>query len=395
MIGFDEAVHLVAYAARPLGRERVALAQAHGRVLALAVEAEIDSPTCDTSAMDGYAVRDADLADLPAQLPVVGESFAGEGRIVPLAPGTCARIFTGAPLPVGADRVVIQEEVRREGDTASFEQAPGSARHIRHRGSDFRRGDRLLEPGRRLDPRALVAAAGADLAEIEVWRRARVVVLSTGDELAEPGQARARAGAIPESVSFGIAALAEEWGGEVVARQRLRDDLPAMERAAGDALETADLVVVTGGASVGERDFAKAMFQPSGLELIFSKVAIKPGKPVWLGRAAGRLVIGLPGNPNSALVTGRLLLAPLLAGLTGRDPKCALSWRRLPLSDKVDACGGRETFVRALQVGDGVRPLLNQDSSAQSTLAAADCLIRRFAGAPPAEPGERVDVLTL
>jgi molybdopterin molybdotransferase len=387
VIGFDEAAALVAEAAKPLGTERVGLANAKGRVLAAPVVAEVDAPPADVSAMDGYAVRDRDL---PGRLAVAGESFPGRGFAGAIGPGRCVRIFTGAPVPAGADRVVIQEEVRREGETAWFE-SPGAARHIRTRGSDFSRGDLLVEAGRLLDGRALVAAAGADLAEVEVWRRPRLIVLGTGDELVEPGTARATPGAIPESVSLGVAAFAEDWGAEVVARKRLGDELPALVREAAEALERADVVVVTGGASVGERDHAKAMFEPAGLELIFSKVAIKPGKPVWLGRVGATLVLGLPGNPNSALVTARLLLAPLLAGLTGRPP--LLRWRPAKLAEAITATGNRETFYRAAAAGDAVRLLSNQDSGAQSTLAAADRLVRRRAGAPAAGVGEPVDVI--
>jgi molybdopterin molybdotransferase len=387
VISFDEAAALVAEAARPLGTERVWLGEAKRRVLAAPVAALVDSPPCDVSAMDGYAVRDADL---PGPLRVAGESFPGRGYGAPVGAGQCVRIFTGAPVPECADRIVIQEEVRREGETAFFE-SPAPARHIRERGSDFACGDLLLEAGRLLDARALVAAAGADLAEVEVWRRPRLVIIGTGDELAEPGTARATPGAIPESLSIGVAAFAEDWGAEVVARKRLADDLPTLEREAALALEIADVVVVTGGASVGERDYAKAMFEPAGLALIFSKVAIKPGKPVWFGRAGGVLVVGLPGNPNSALATARLLLAPLLAGLTGRAPE--LRWRQARLAEAIGPTGNRETFSRGAAAGEAVRLLSNQDSSAQSTLAAADLLVRRAAGAPAAAVGERVDVI--
>ena len=387
MIPFDEAVRLVADLARPLGREAVAIGEAAGRVLAAPVAAAIDSPPADVSAMDGYAVRDADL---PGSLRVIGESFAGRGFALPIGPGTCVRIFTGAPVPEGADRVVIQEVVERDGENATIPE-PGTARHIRPKGSDFRAGDVLLEAGRRLDPRALVAAAGADQAEVEVWRRPTILVLGTGDELAPPGQARDRPGAIPESVSFGVAALAEQWGGQTIATRRLGDDLETMERAAGEALEQADLVVVTGGASVGEKDFAKAMFEPHGLDLVFSKVAIKPGKPVWLGRARGRVVLGLPGNPTSAMVTARLLLAPLVAGLAGRAE--ALDWQKVPLAESLPACGDRETFHRARHATRGAVPLTNQDSSAQKALAEADLLVRSRPNDPARVAGETVEVL--
>ncbi len=388
MISFDEALSLVAQVARPLGREQVALAEAAGRVLARDVIAMVDSPPADCSAMDGYAVRDADL---PGRLRVIGESFAGRGFDGALAPGSCVRIFTGAPLPAGADRVVIQEVVVRDGADAALADPPGPARHIRRRGSDFRAGDLLLEAGRLFGPRQLVAAAGADLGELELWRRPTLLLLGTGDELAPPGEARNRPGTIPESISWGIAALAGHWGARILGASRLADDLPAMEQAAGEALAQADLVVVTGGASVGDRDFAKPMFEARGLELIFSKVAIKPGKPVWLGRAGGSLVLGLPGNPTSAMVTGRLLLAPLVAGLAGRDG--ALAWRRLPLAAPLPACGERETFHRARLTADGALPLANQDSGAQKALADADLLIRSRPHDPARAAGDLVEVI--
>ena len=386
MISFDEALALVAGAAKPLGIETVPLAEAHGRTLAGPVIAQVDAPPRDVSAMDGYAVRDAEL---PGRLPVAGTAYPGD-LTSGLAPGTCLRIFTGGPLPEGADRVVIQEQVTRDGDQAIFGEAKGAS-HIRRRGADFAAGAVLLDAGRRLGPRELVAAAGADLGEVEVWRKPYLAIFGTGDELTEPGTAREKPGTIPESLLPGVAALAEDSGGMIVMTRRLKDNLPELVQMAGWALERADLVVVTGGASVGEKDFAKAMFEPAGLELIFSKAAIKPGKPVWLGRAGGRLVMGLPGNPSSAMVTARLLLAPLVAGLCGRET--ALRWRSALLAAPLDACGDRETFVRAAWDGDAVRPASYQDSGAQKTLADAALLIRRRSGAPAAQAGETVEII--
>lgn len=393
MISFDEAVELVRTVALPLGVESVALEAAGARVLASPIVARIESPRADVSAMDGYAVRDADLADLPARLTVAGESFAGTGWNGELKVAECARIFTGAPVPQGADRVVMQENVRREGDVAVIEDDPGKAFHIRSRGGDFAKGDELVAVARSLDPRAIVAAAAADLAQVDVYLRPWVRVLCTGDELAEPGTAARANDFIPESVSFGVAALAREWGAEFLGRMRLRDDLDSMKAAASSAVVDADLVIVTGGASVGERDFAKAMFERTGLELIFSKVAIKPGKPVWLGRTGNTLVMGLPGNPTSALVTARLLLTPLLAGMTGRNCDAALRWRRMALAASLKECGARETFHRARRNGEEAEILSNQDSSAQKALAEADLLVRQRANSPALKAGDLVEVL--
>ena len=393
MISFDEAVDLVRDAALPLGTESVPIGEAAGRVLASPVVARIESPRSDVSAMDGYAVKDGDLADLPARLRVAGESFAGGGWNGVLGAGECARIFTGAPVPAEADCVIIQEGVRREGDLAIIEERPGKARHIRKRGSDFEKGEELLSCGRVLDPRAIIAAAAADLSQVEVHIRPSIRILSTGDELAEPGTAAAAMDAIPESVSFGIAALAGDWGADVLRRTRLRDDLDAMREVAAEAVDAAHVVVVTGGASVGEKDFAKAMFETAGLELIFSNVSIKPGKPVWLGRAGNALVMGLPGNPTSAFVTARLLLAPLIAGLSGRHVDEALRWKTVRLATLLQECGPRETFHRARWSGNEVELLEFQDSSAQKALAEAELLIRQRANSPTLSAGSDVKVL--
>jgi molybdopterin molybdotransferase len=231
------------------------------------------------------------------------------------------------------------------------------------------------------------------VSELAVFRRPGVYILSTGDELAEPGTAGDRADSIPESVSFGVSALAEQWGAACVGRARLQDDLESMQLAATVAVEDADVVVVTGGASVGERDFAKAMFEPLGLELVFSKVAIKPGKPVWLGRTPDRLVIGLPGNPSSAMVTARLFLAPLLCLLQGRPIDAAIGWKSAALASPLPGCGGRETFHRA-RLREGAADLLSfQDSSAQKALAEADLLVRQRANSPAIGAGGLVEVL--
>lgn len=394
MIGFDEAFALVCAEARPLGKEEVSLASAHRRTLAEPVLAMVDAPPSAVSAMDGYAIRDAELTEGRSAFRVAGESFPGDAFAGTAAAGECVRIFTGAPLPAGFDRVVIQENVSRDGDVATVVQS-SSGWHVRPQGSDFRAGDVLLEAGRLLGPGALVAAAGADLAGLSVWRQPRLALLGTGDELAEPGQARDTPGSIPESLTPGLSALAELWGGTVIARYRLPDVPDTIRVAAAEALRVADLLVVTGGASVGEKDYAKGVLASLGLELIFPKVAIKPGKPVWFGRIGDRLVMGLPGNPTSAMVTARLFLAPLIAGLGGRDPGEAARWSAKPLSNGMAATGDRESFARARQLGDAIEILGNQNSGSQKALSEAEYLVRRRAGAAAAIAGELVDVLAL
>lgn len=393
MIGFEEAAARVLALAAPLDSETVGLDEAFDRVLARPLAAAVDAPAAPTSAMDGYAVREADLAGAPVTLPVCDVIFAGRADPSPLPPGQCARIFTGAPLPPGADRVVMQENVVEEDGRARFAQAPAGGRHVRARGSDFKGGETLLAAGTGLTAQRLVAAASADVATVSVVRRPKVLVLATGDELAEPGTSRTRPGTIPESVSFGVLGLARQWGAEVLGRRRLADAPEDLEQAAALALTGADIVVVTGGASVGEKDHARAMFESSGLEFVFSKVAIKPGKPVWIGRAGGRIVVGLPGNPTSALVTARLFLAPLVAGLAGRDPAGALAWETAVLTESLPPTGDRETFMRGRRTAGGVGLVSSQDSGAQKALAECDVLIRRTAGAPAVDSGDAVDVL--
>ena len=395
MIKFDEAIVIISSAAQPSETESIELCQAAGRILAAPLIALIDSPRADVSAMDGYAVGSADLGTLPASLTVVGESFPGSGWSGKLEAGACIRIFTGAPLPEGADRIVIQEQVCRDGDEAIIDADPGPATWVRSKGKDFRSGDEVLPAGRLVDPAALIAAAGADAAELRVFARPRLALIATGDELVAPGEAHTSPLAVPDSVSLGVAALAERWGAQVVNRSRGPDDLDRLQAAAERALAVADVIVVIGGASVGERDFAKAMFETRGLELLISKISMRPGKPAWLGRAQGKLVLGLPGNPTSALVTGRLLLAPLLTAMEGRSAEDALAWEPAQLATTLRECDQRETFHRAALSAGDVSLIGFQESHAQKALAEADVLLRQPANSPAIAAGQTVQVLRL
>ena len=376
MISFDEAQEIIIRTTpAALDRETVTLEKAAGRVLAEAITARIDAPRADVSAMDGYAVADA-TTTLGDYLNVIGESFAGAAYSGAVGAGEAVRIFTGAVIPDGADRVIIQENVERDGETVHITHDYGPGWHVRSRASDFAAGDILLSAGTMLNPRAIVTAAAADRGEVLVTRQPMIAIIGTGDEIIAPGTALSEQESIPDSVTFGLASYARNIGGKVIARHQLPDKLPALTKAAGDALAIADIVLVTGGASVGERDYAKAMFEPHGIEFLFSKVAIKPGKPVWLGRADGKYILGLPGNPTSAMVTARLFLAPLLSGLLGQINPPPLQWRKIPLASGIEPNGTRELFVRAFWDDDGLVPLENQSSGAQKPLGQADWLIR-------------------
>lgn len=391
MITFDEALAKVLRAAQPVGTESVPLHAAHGRILSEPIIAALDAPRAAVSAMDGYAFRESDLPE--ARL--VGTSYPGRPYGGTLGAGECVRVFTGAAVPEGTDRVVVQEMVRNAGDRVRLEGRPAAGRHIRNRGSDFRAGEVLLSAGRRLDPRALLAVAGADLADVSVWRRPRVAVVSTGDELVSPGAARLSPVAVPESVSVGVSALAVESGACVVSLGRVPDDPVRLEEAFRAALGTADLVVITGGASEGQKDFAKPVMEVLGVGFLFRQVAMKPGKPVWFGRLGRAHVLGLPGNPTSAMVAARLFLVPLIVGLAGSNAAAALRWRKAELTSAVPATSDRDTFLRGVSDGMGIRSLGNQDSGSQRTLAEAMVLIRCQARAPAFEAGAIVDVIDL
>lgn len=393
MIDFDTALVLIATHVAPLRSDDVAVADAAGRVLATPVIAAIDAPRHAVSTMDGYAVRDADLRGIGTTLTVTGESFPGQAFVGSVGKGQAVRIFTGAPLPDGADRVIVQENVGRDGAHIRVTQGHGSDHFIRAAASDFAAGDVLLPAGALLTPRAMVAVAAADCPIVHVTRPPLVAILGTGDELVDVGAARADPTRIPDSVTHGVAAMAAAAGADVVSRQHCSDALPVLEHAAAQALAAADLVVVTGGASVGDRDFAKAMFASQRLDLIFSTVAIKPGKPVWLGRAADTWVIGLPGNPTSAMVTARLLLQPLIAALLGQVRPAPLGWRQLQLAHAIEATGDRETFLRATWGRDGLTTVDNRHSGAQAALADADWLIRCPAGQGALTAGMAVTAL--
>jgi molybdopterin molybdotransferase len=379
-LDFDTAITRMATVAAPLGQERVALADAAGRILAKPVLARLDSPRADLAAMDGYAVCGAQVA----RLKIVGDSFPARPFRGAIGPGEAVRIFTGAPMPDGADRVIVQELAVRHGDEVAIPAAEGR-RHVRPRGSDFAASQALLPVGRRLDARAMLVAAAADAATLTVWRQPRVFILATGDELSTPGLAGGGALSIPDSTSLAIAALAIEWGATISGMALVPDDIDTIEAQARTAMARADILVVTGGASVGDRDFSREALGALGLDRVFAGVAIKPGKPAWYGQAGGTQVLGLPGNPTAALVTARLFLAPLLCLLTGRPANAALGWRPAALGAPLGDTGNRESFLCGDWNGSAVRALDRQAASSQASLAISNVLIRRARDAA-AEP---------
>lgn len=376
----------------PLKIEAVPLAQARGRFLARPVLATRDQPPFSASAMDGWAVRSED-GEGPRR--IVGESAAGHGYVGGLGPGEAVRIFTGAAIPADADAVVIQEDARREGDQV-FIPAVAHPRNIRPAGLDFRAGDRLLEPGVRLDPWRLSLAAAAGVAAPAVFARPRVAILSTGEEVVEPG-GKPGPFQIFNSGSTALTALAEAWGADAFPLPPVGDDEGATARAVARA--GGDLVVTLGGASVGDHDLVKPALARLGLVLLVESVAVRPGKPTWFGALGdGRRVLGLPGNPASALVCAELFLRPILRALQGAQPGPFTVWARA--EEALPANGDREHWMRAQLThgADGAlwaKPLGDQDSSLVTIFAEAAALIRRARRAPELAAGEALEALIL
>ncbi len=393
MISVTEARALILASAAPCSAETVSLRSALARSLREDVMASRDQPPFRASAMDGYALR---AIDTPGPLRMIGEAGAGRALGRPLGAGECARIFTGAPLPAGADSVLIQEDAARDGEIVTAPLVE-NGRHVRSAGVDFRSGDRLLQSGAIIDAAAIALAAAAGRTSLLVSRRPRVAVLSGGDELVSPGQSPAQ-DQIFDSMSVGIAALAEQWGGDATGIGPLADRAPDIANAISEAIAAHDLTIIVGGASVGDHDHARPAVRDLGGVFLFEKVALRPGKPTWFARIGGRLVLGLPGNPASAFVCARLFLRPLIDQMCGRNPMMSACVRKARTRAPLSVNGSRETYLRAAPVTDEsgqawVEAPAKQDSSLLSVFARAQALIVRAPDAPEAPAGALVDVL--
>jgi molybdopterin molybdotransferase len=393
-----EALRQVLDGATPLPTHEVSLHDAHGRVLAADLAARRTQPPEDVSAMDGYAARAADVATVPATLKVIGEVAAGhpfDGRV---GPGQAARIFTGGVLPPGADTIVIQENTTRDGDTVLVTASSAKGRHIRVAGLDFKKGDVLLSKNTRLSARDLAVAAAMNHPTVPVHRAPKVAVLATGDELVMPGT-EPGFGEIVYSNGYTTMAMARGEGCEVIDLGIAPDRLDATIAAVRRARESgADVLVTSGGASVGDYDLVQQALAAEGLALSFWKVALRPGRPMMHGRLGGMHVLGLPGNPVSAFVCAVLFLIPLIRRLAGdRDvePKIesAVLGCDLPENDE------RADYLRAtLTAGpDGpvATPFQQQDSSMLAPLAKAGCLLVREPFDPPQHAGGRCRIIRL
>jgi molybdopterin molybdotransferase len=393
-----DALARVLAGADALPAEQVKLEHALGRVLAEDLAAKRTQPPAALSAMDGYAVRAADVASAPVALTLIGEVAAGHPFEGEVKAGQAARIFTGGVMPAGADTVVIQELTTRDGDKVTIQKATAKGRNVRGEGIDFRQGQVLLRKGRRLTERDVMLAAAMNHAMLPVHRRPKLAMLATGDELVPPGSTPGP-GEIVYSNGFALIALARSAGAEVfdlgIARDRVEDIAAAVRRARNSG---ADILVTSGGASVGEHDLVQRALAAEGLELSFWRVALRPGRPMMHGRLGAMHVLGVPGNPVSAYVCAFLFLVPLIGRLTGRSdaahiPEPARLGSDLPANDE------RADYLRAAlketPEGPVATALPAQDSSLMAPLARADCLLIRAPNAPAAPTGSPCVILKL
>src|SRR5690348_3996726 len=397
MIPVAEAQERLIAMIAPLGAEQVSLADALGRVLAEDVIARRTQPPWAVSAMDGYAVRAADVATVPVKLKVAGAVPAGKAYDATVKPGEAVRIFTGAPVPEGADTIVIQEDTERQGDVVEVREGAPKGRYVRPAGLDFREGEIGLKAGRRLSPSDIGFAAAMNRPWLLVHRQPRVAILPTGDEVVMPGDP-VGPNQIVSSNGIALAALVTECGGVPVHLAIAPDDNSALQRIATGAAG-ADLLLTTGGASVGDHDLVREALGASGLTLDFWTVAMRPGKPLMVGRYKDTPMIGLPGNPVSTLVCGLLFAKPAMAKMSGLaqvfEPPI-----RARLKIPLEANDRRQDYLRATvsRAADGTleaEPFKKQDSSMISLLARADCLVVRAPHAAPAKAGDWVEIIAL
>jgi molybdopterin molybdotransferase len=378
--------------ARPLAVEQASPVEAVGRHAATDILARRAQPAADLSAMDGYAIR---FAELPGPWAVVGESRAGAGFDRALAPGEAARIFTGAPVPEGADTVLVQEEAARDAATLRL-AGEGPASHgynVRRQGSDFAAGDCLVAANERLTPARIALAIMGGHGTIAVPRRPRITILSTGDELVAPG-GEASGVALPASNGPMLAAMLAGLPAQVTDGGILPDRLDILTRSFAEAARTADIIVTTGGASVGDHDLVRPALLAAGADLDFWRVKMRPGKPLMAGRLGDTIILGLPGNPVSAFATAFLFLLPLVRHLAG-DPDPLPKAEAMPLAGPLPRVAERTDYLRARITPEGVLPLAGQDSAALAMLAQADALIVRAGEAPAAPVGQIVDILRI
>ena len=368
------------------------LSKALGGRLARDVLAKVTLPPRDASAMDGYAVRFSDVGKAGVQLTVIGEAPAGSPFGGAVGQGEAVRIFTGGAVPEGADHIVIQENASREGDILTTTTTNETRRHIRKAGIDFTKGETLITAGTQLSPAHIALAAAANHDTLPIYKRPVIALIANGDELKEPGSP-VQEGDVISSNAAGLGALIQSWGGEVMDMGIAKDSVAAIT-ALIEAASAADIIVPIGGASVGDYDYMRTAFKEAGLELVFEKIAVRPGKPTWFGKLGEQRVLGLPGNPASATVCAHLFLKILM----NRADNIVTT--KAKLTQALSANGPRETFARGrTEVSDDgiakVTPFPRQDSSLMTPFAKANVLLRLPPNTGPWDEGDVIDVVSL
>ena len=368
------------------------LSKALGGRLARDVLAKVTLPPRDASAMDGYAVRFSDVGKAGAQLTVIGEAPAGSPFGGAVGQGEAVRIFTGGAVPEGADHIVIQENASREGDILTTTTTNETRRHIRKAGIDFTKGETLITAGTQLSPAHIALAAAANHDTLPIYKRPVIALIANGDELKEPGSP-VQEGDVISSNAAGLGALIQSWGGEVMDMGIAKDSIAAITDLI-EAASAADIIVPIGGASVGDYDYMRTAFKEAGLELVFEKIAVRPGKPTWFGKLGEQRVLGLPGNPASATVCAHLFLKILM----NRADNIVTT--KAKLTQALSANGPRETFARGrTEVSDDgiakVTPFPRQDSSLMTPFAKANVLLRLPPNTGPWDEGDVIDVVSL
>jgi molybdopterin molybdotransferase len=389
MIPVAQALDRLFALARPLPSESVPLIESAGRVLSAPVTARRDQPPFAASAMDGYAVP-SDAAS-GQSYTIIGESAAGNRYHGPVGPGEAVRIFTGAPVPAGAKRIIIQEDVTRDGDMITLRDTLDDNAYIRPAGTDFRDGQTVAAP-RRLTPQDIALLAAMNISEVQVARKPRVALISTGDELVMPGDTPGP-DQIIASNTFGLHALLRAIGAAPRVLPIARDTVSSLTHAF-DLVDDADLVITIGGASVGDHDLVSRVADTLGMDRAFYKVAMRPGKPLMSGRLNDAMMIGLPGNPVSAMVCGHVFVVPVIRAMLGLGAAPAVR-HQSPLAAPLPPNGPREHYMRAQLGTDGITALDRQDSSLLSVLGAANALLIRPVGDGARNTGDMVEYLPL
>jgi molybdopterin molybdotransferase len=390
MISVEQALDNLFTIAPTMGTEWVTLDNANGRVMIAPVVAKRDQPPFTSSAMDGYAMRRGDVA-IGNRLRVIGEAAAGHRFTGPVNAGEAVRIFTGAPLPTDTDFVVIQEDVTRDGEHITINENLGQGANTRQQGADFKAGQTVDAP-RRLGPKDIVLLAAMNIDRVQVSRRPDVALISTGDELVFPGE-NPNQDQIIASNTFGLAALINDAGARARILPIARDNIASLNTAL-DLAQGADVIITIGGASVGDHDLVGKVIAERGVDQSFYKVAMRPGKPLMAGKLDNAVMVGLPGNPVSAMVCGIIFLVPMLKKMLGQPAQAAKRYQGV-LTHNLPANGPREHYMRAILDAGKVTLADRQDSALLSVLTTADALVVRQPNAPAAQVGDAVDYILL